>query len=195
MTLCEKRMQSMWNRFLGYSPTVIIDKIVPKICFNFIEKHKRELKELKLEWEVYKMLIVFWERRMLRVVHVEKLLYVFHYKTTKIDEHDQQLPLTNDQKVVVSRLFVMFETLYSQDQDVISGVGDALRRNDLNINDIMRTPVIRKFKRPKSAGAKRNRLTGNKLKDFYYPCHHKGACSKKNECTCIENDHLCTKHW
>ena len=188
-------MQSMWNRFLGYSPIVIFDKVVPKICFNFIEKHKRELKELKLEWEVYKMLIVFWERRMLRVVHVEKLLYVFHYKTTKIDEHDQQLPLTNDQKVVVSRLFVMFETLYSQDQDVISGVGDALRRNDLNINDIVRTPVIRDIKLPKSTGAKRNRLTGDKLKGFYYPCHHKGACSKKNECTCIANDHLCTKHW
>jgi hypothetical protein len=191
-------MQSMWNRFLGYSPIVIFDKVVPKICFNFIEKHKGELKELELEWELYKMLIVFWERRMLRVVHVEKLLYLFHYKKTiEFDKQDQQFPLTNDQHVVVSRLFVMFETLYTQDQDVISRVGDALRRNDLIRNDIVRTPVIKEMKLSKSAGTKRNRRRriGAELKDFYFPCHHKGACSKQNNCTCIENDHVCTKHW
>ena len=121
----EKQLQSMWNNYIGYSPAVISDEDVPKISFKFIEEHKLQLKEL--EWELYKLLLVLWERRFLRVVHVIKLLYVYHHEKgsnmfeveesitsthnqkenkTNMFEDEASITLTYNQKVVVSRLHV-----------------------------------------------------------------------------------------
>merc|ERR1712194_274998 len=130
----------MWNRFVGCSPIPIPNKDLPKLCFYFLQKHKKELEGL--EWLLIKMLIVFWERHLLRAVHVQKLLHLYHFKkATKIADDEEKLPLNKDQIFVVSRLYIIFESLCGHGRDTLSLLRDAMKRNNLEGKDLVGTPV------------------------------------------------------
>ena len=190
----EKRIHAMWNRFFGCSGVVIADKDVSKRCYHFIEKHHMALRDL--EWELYQLLITFWERRFLSVIHVEKLMHLFHLKRkTKYSRQGAVPPLTPRKIALISRLHLIFESLGG---DTMSKLSNALRRRDVENCTLVRTPVLPRNKWPKKLNRKMTGDMRERAKDlsrpFFFPCFHSGRCTKENGCTCIENDYLCTKH-
>lgn len=208
----EKQLQSMWNNYIGYSPAVISDEDVPKISFKFIEEHKLQLKEL--EWELYKLLLVLWERRFLRVVHVIKLLYVYHREKgsnmfevkesitfthnqkenkTKMFEDEASITLTYNQKVVVSRLHLIFKSFYHE-KDVLLALSCSIKRKNLKKSDLLPTPILPEpnWKNVKKKRSMPHKQHGDRARSFFYPCRHSGVCNKNN-CSCIKAEYVCTK--
>lgn len=190
----EKRISIIWNRFLGCSPVVIADKDVPKRCFYFIQKYFMDLGQL--EWELYQLLITFWERHLLTVIHVEKLMHLFHVKRETQYSKQEENPLTPRKKVLFSRLYMIFESL---GENMESRLRDALRRNDVGNSDVVCTPMLPKPLWTKWT-TKRTINTAMRMRaedisrPFFFPCFHAGKCDEANDCTCVENDCLCTKH-
>jgi len=194
----EKRIQNMWNRFIGCSPIVIADRDIPKRCFYFVQKFLTELQEL--EWELYQLLITFWERHLLTVIHVEKLIHLFHIKRDTEDSNQEEERedwlLTPRKKIIFSRLYLIFQSL---GDDAISRFCESLRRDVTGIGNIENTPMLPKRLWPKLT---RNRSIKRAMRKraedvsrpFFSPCYHAGRCSLENGCTCIENNNVCTKH-
>jgi hypothetical protein len=191
----EKKIYSMWNRFLGCSPVIIADKDVPNRCFYFIQKHAMELAEL--EWELYQLLITFWERHLLTVIHVEKLMHLFHVKLErKSIRQEKENPLTPRKRVIFSRLFMIFKSF---GESVESKLREALRRNDVGSDNVVDTPLLPqpfwpKWTRKRTINMAMRMRAEDISRPFFFPCSHAGKCSEENGCTCIENDNLCTKH-
>lgn len=191
----EKRIFIMWNRFLGYSPVVIADKDVPNRCFYFIQKHFTDLGHL--EWELYQLLITFWERHLLTVIHVEKLMHLFHAKQETQYSKQEENPLPPCKMVLFSRLYMIFESLGEHIESRLRG---ALRRNDVGNNDVVCTPMLPKPLWPQKWTTNRTISMAMRMRTvdisrpFFFPCFHAGKCDKANGCTCLENGRLCTKH-
>ena len=192
----EKRIQSMWNRFIGCSPIIIADRDIPRRCFYFVQKNLLELQEL--EWELYQLLITFWERHLLTVLHVEKLIHLHHIKrdTKDSNQEEEDFVLTPRKKIIFSRLYLIFQSL---GEDAISRFCESLRRDVTGIGNIESTPMLPKHLWPKLT---RNRSINQAMRKraedisrpFFHPCYHAGRCSLENGCTCIENNNVCTKH-
>ncbi len=188
----EKRIQTSWNRYIGCSPVIIPDKYVPKLCFLWIWKHHMEMDGI--EWELYQLLITFWERRLLNVSHIEKLIHLLHIKRNGAEQN--QDPLTPRQRVIFSRLHLIFKSFCGNPKPRLR---KALRINPKGNIRILRTPVLPEHLWPK--WTKNRTITvairmrsEDAARPFFFPCHHTGKCSIKNGCTCIENDYVCTKH-
>mmetsp|Transcript_16736 Transcript_16736/g.45915 ORF Transcript_16736/g.45915 Transcript_16736/m.45915 type:complete len:936 (-) Transcript_16736:389-3196(-) len=193
----EKRIQSIWNIFLGCSPTAIPDRAMPDRCLQFIRKHSVDLWEL--EWEFYQLLITFWERHLLSVIHVENFLRLYHRQrgTTKVGTKKTDPPLTFRKRVICSRLHLMFQ---SYERGSMQRLLTAIGRRDFATRDMVATPVLTTDLNWGKMNRRRkiNEVTRMRAKDisrpFFFPCFHSGSCTKGNNCSCIEYNCLCTKH-
>ena len=188
----EKKIQTLWNRYIGCSPVIIPDKSMPKRCFLWIWKHYEEMKDI--EWELYQLLITFWERRMLNVTHIEKLIHLLHIKRNINDLHEE--PLTPRQRVIFSRLHLIIASLGG---DTKTRLLNALRIKTKGNVRILKTPMLPEHLWPKWS-KNRTITTAMRMRSediarpFFFPCYHTGRCSARNGCTCIENEYVCTKH-
>jgi VEFS-Box of polycomb protein len=81
----ERELMKMWNRFVGCSQ--IPDKEIPSKFKEFLKKHhhhdeddglKNNNNLKSFEWDMYQMLITFWEHRLLSLENVEDLMRQFH---------------------------------------------------------------------------------------------------------------------
>ncbi len=188
----EKKIQTLWNRYIGCSPVIIPDKHVPKRCFLWIWKHYTEMNDI--QWELYQLFITFWERRMLNVTHIEKLIHLLHIKRSINAQNED--PLTPRQRVIFSRLHLIFRSLGG---DTKTRLRNALRINPKGNVRILNTPMLPEHLWPKWS---KNRTITMAMRmrsediarPFFFPCHHTGRCSAKNGCTCIQNEYVCTKH-
>ena len=188
----EKKIQTLWNRYIGCSPVIIPDKHIPKRCFLWIWKHYAEMKDI--EWELYQLLITFWERRILNVTHIEKLIHLLHIKRNVKDQHEETL--TPRQRVIFSRLHLIITSLGG---DAKMRLVNALRINTKGNVRILKTPMLPQHLWPKWS-KNRTITTAMRMRSediarpFFFPCYHTGRCSARNGCTCIEHDYVCTKH-
>jgi len=190
----EKRIESIWNRFLGCSPIVVPDKAMPEKVLHFIRKHFENLMEL--EWEFYQLLITFWERRLLSVIHVENFMHLYHCERVDKSGNRNKIPLTPRERVICSRLHLIFQSL----DGAMSRFLKAIRRTDIRSHDLVSTPVVESsLKWPTlSRSRKISEVIRMRSQDisrpFFFPCFHAGSCNEANNCSCIENNCLCTKH-
>lgn len=147
-----------------------------------------------LEWELYQLLITFWERRLLNVSHIEKLIHLLHIKRNDKDQNEE--PLTPRRKVIFSRLHLIFQSFGG---DAKAKLRKALRINTKGNMRILQTPMLPehlwpKWTKNKTITAAIRMRSEDIARPFFFPCHHTGKCSLENGCTCIENDYVCTKH-
>lgn len=62
---------------MGCSPVTLADKEIPSKFDAFLKEHGPKLKQY--EWEIYQMIITFWEHRLLSSENVEQLMLKFHH--------------------------------------------------------------------------------------------------------------------
>jgi VEFS-Box of polycomb protein len=72
----ERELMKMWNRFMGCSSATVADKEIPSKVCGFLTMHGMKLKQYA--WEIYQMMITFWEHRLLSSEMVEELMLKFH---------------------------------------------------------------------------------------------------------------------
>jgi hypothetical protein len=72
----ERDLMKMWNRFMGCSPATVADNEIPSKVRSFLTIHGTKLKQF--EWEIYQLMITFWEHRLLSSENVEELMIHFH---------------------------------------------------------------------------------------------------------------------